>query len=66
MFLESVLLKPYIRDNPRYMASEFLSVALQNIEDFKFEEARSLHIKMILSFKIFRLLIILERLDMKQ
>ena len=48
------------------MASEFLSVALQNIEDFKFDEARSLNIKIILSFKIFRLLIILERQAMKQ
>ena len=48
------------------MAGEFLSVALQNIEDFKFEEARPLSIEMILSFEIFRLSIILERLAMKQ
>ena len=43
----SVLLKLKIRDNPRYMAGEFLSDALQNIEDFKFEEVRLLHIMIV-------------------
>ena len=34
----SLILKHNLRDNPRYMAGEFLSEALQNIEDFKFTE----------------------------
>ena len=41
------LLKLKLRDNPRYMAGEFLSNALQNLEDFKFEEVRVLHFKII-------------------
>ena len=44
------LLKLKLRDNPRYMAGEFLSNALQNLEDFKFEEVRVLHFKVILLF----------------
>ena len=68
IFLKSLFIEtlPYLRDNPRYMAGEFLSVALQNIEDFKFEEVRLLNIKMILSCKIHRHLIILKRLATKQ
>ena len=33
-----LMLEHNLRDNPRYMAGEFLSEALQNIEDFKFTE----------------------------
>ena len=44
------LLKLKLRDNPRYMAGEFLSNALQNLEDFKFEEVRVLHFKVTLLF----------------
>ena len=44
------LLKLKLRDNPRYMAGEFLSNALQNLEDFKFEEVRVLHFRVISLF----------------
>lgn len=63
LFIETL---PYLRDNPRYMAGEFLSVALQNIEDFKFEEVRFYNVKMILSCTIHRHLIILKKLPTKQ
>ncbi len=44
------LLKLKLRDNPRYMAGEFLSNALQNLEDFKFEEVRVLYFRVISLF----------------
>ena len=68
IFLKSLFIEtlPCLRDNPRYMAGEFLSVALQNIEDFKFEEVRFFNMKMILSCKTHRHLITLKRLPTKQ
>ena len=32
------LLKLQLRENPRYMAGEFLAEALQKLENFKFDE----------------------------
>ena len=34
----SLLLKPQLRENPRYMAGEFLAEALQKLDNFKFDE----------------------------
>ena len=59
------LLKLKLRDNPRYMAGEFLSDALQNIEDFKFEEVRFCMLKQLI-ISLYRPLTILRKLAMKQ